>query len=78
MGERCISVVMCLLIVLWVVGSIPHGGPIEQFFIPMVCVILSVGWCIQKNHCCQSKRVAHVVVAAGFLSNCLSGPLPYV
>ena len=38
----------------WVVGSIPHGGPIELFLIPasaprlevtkaMVCVILSVG-----------------------------------
>ena len=37
----------------WVVGSIPHGGPIELLVIPvsgvtktMVCAILSVGWCI--------------------------------
>ena len=38
----------------WVVGSFLHGGPIELFLIPastgvikaMICVILSVGWCI--------------------------------
>ena len=36
----------------WVVGSIPHGGPIELFIVPAsapkigVFVILSVGWCI--------------------------------
>ena len=41
----------------WVVGSILHGGPIELFLVPasapqtgvtkaVVCVILSVGWCI--------------------------------
>ena len=35
-----------------VVGSIPHGGPIELYLIPCsmtgvtgVCAILSVGWC---------------------------------
>ena len=39
------------------VGSILHGGPIELFLVPascsttgvtkaVVCVILSVGWCI--------------------------------
>ena len=36
----------------WVIGSIPHGGPIELFLVPAsapttgvtkVCVILSVG-----------------------------------
>ena len=36
------------LMVQWVVGSIPHGGPTEQFLIPasapqMVCALLSVG-----------------------------------
>ena len=41
----------------WVVGSIHHGGPIELFSRSsqcsttgvtkaVVCVILSVGWCI--------------------------------
>ena len=42
------------LMVRWVVGSILHGGgPIELFLVPatgvtkaVVCVILSVGWCI--------------------------------
>ena len=43
----------------------------------LVCVILSVGWCILKNPCCQSKRVAHVA-AAGFLSRYLNVFLPYV
>ena len=36
------------------------GGPIELFLVPattgvtnaMVCAILSVGWCIEKNPCC--------------------------
>ena len=44
----------------------------------MVCVILSVGWCIQKIPCCYSEKVAHVVAAACFLSCYLNGPLQYV
>ena len=47
-----------LLMVQWVVGSIPQGGPIELFSHvcqcsttgiakAMVCAILSVGWCIR-------------------------------
>ena len=43
----------------------------------MVCAILSVGWCISKNPCCYSERVAYVA-ASGFLFCYLSGPLPYV
>ena len=67
----------------WVFGSIPHGGPIELLCSTTgvtrhVCVILSVGWCILKNPCCYSKRVAHVGVVVAFLFDYLSGPLPYV
>ena len=36
----------------------------------IVCAILSVGWCIYSSSPCEA--------AAGFLSNYLSGPLPYV
>ena len=48
-----------LLMMQWVSGSIPHGGPIELFLDQassphvttgvtktVVCAILSVGWCI--------------------------------
>ena len=41
-----------LLMVQWVVGSIPHGELIELFLVPagvskaLVCAILSVGLCI--------------------------------
>ena len=38
---HCLAVVENLLMVLWVVGSIPCAGPIEV----VVCAILSVGWC---------------------------------
>ena len=31
MGARCSSLVECLFMVWWVVGSIPHGGPIDLF-----------------------------------------------
>ena len=42
------------LMVLWVVGSIPHCGPIELCLVSasagltkaMECAILSMGWCI--------------------------------
>ena len=33
-GTRCSSVAEHPLLVQWVVGSIPHGGPIELFFVP--------------------------------------------
>ena len=45
---------------------------------PVFCAILSGGWCIKETPCCKSERVAHVVEAAGFISRCLSGILPYV
>ena len=48
-----------LLMVQWVLGSIPHGGPIALFLIPdssqcsitgitkaVVCAIVSLEWCI--------------------------------
>ena len=44
-GARCSSVVECLLMMWWVVESIPCDGPIELFLIPG-CAILSFGWCI--------------------------------
>ena len=53
MGTRCSFVVERLLMVRWVVGSIPRGGPIELFIVPasgltksVICAILSMGWCI--------------------------------
>ena len=51
---RCRSVVEHLLMVRWVIGLIPHGGPTELFLFPadvtktVVCVLLSVGWSILK------------------------------
>ena len=73
------SMVKCLLLVRWVIRSIIHGEPIELFLIPVnvpyygvtyavVCAVLSDG---------AYKRVAHVVVAAGFLSDYLNGLMPY-
>ena len=43
-----------LLLVQWVMRSIPNGGPIKLFLIPattgiikaVVYIVLSVGWCI--------------------------------
>ena len=64
----------------WVVGSIPHGGPIQVNVLQcnkgcgMCCPIRDgayIPWC-------QLERVAHVVAAVGFLSHYLSGPLPYI
>ena len=31
--RRCSSVLECLLMVRWVIRSIPHGGPIELFLV---------------------------------------------
>ena len=36
MGARCISVVDCSLMVQWVIGSIPHGGPIELYLVSAI------------------------------------------
>ena len=33
----------------------------------MVCILLSVEWCIQKFHCCKLQRIAQDMMAAGFL-----------
>ena len=56
MNGGCSSVVEHLLMVWWVVGSIPHGVSIELLFDStsapslcsraVVCAILSEGWCI--------------------------------
>ena len=43
----------------------------------MVCAILSVDVAYKRTLAVISEKVAHVV-AAGFLSRYLSGPLPYV
>ena len=63
----------------WFVGSILHGRPIELFLgpasAPQLVYVLS---CLWDDAYKRSKRVAHVVVAEGFLSHYLSGPLPYV
>ena len=68
----------------WVVGSIIHWAIFHSSQCSMtsvtkavVCAILSVGWCTQKNPYCWSERVAHVA-AAGFISCYLNGSLPYV
>ena len=58
----------------WVVGLIIQRGPMTGVTKAVVCAILSMGWCIKKNPCCYSERVA----AVGFLSRYLNGSLPYV
>ena len=55
--HRHSTTVMIMLIVWWIIGSIPHEGLIELFFLlsqwsttgvtkALVCTILSVGWYI--------------------------------
>ena len=65
----------------WVVGLIPHGGPIELFsFQPLLH-----DWCspvcgmehIKISLSANGKRRAHVVMAAGFLSRYMNGSLSY-
>ena len=61
----------------WIVGSIPHGGPIELFLIPAsasrldyqrLWYVLSCLWGgTYKRFLAANWRVACVVVAAGFL-----------
>ena len=57
----------------WVIGSIPHGGPIELFLVPVsapgMMHIKEPLLLIGKSSPCGSS---------GFLSCYLSGPLPYV
>ena len=39
-GSRCSYVVERVLMVRWVVESIPHSGPIELFFVPASVALL--------------------------------------
>ena len=41
-GVRCNSMVECLLMVRWVIGSIPHSGPTELFFLFQPCSMTGV------------------------------------
>ena len=67
-----------LLIVQWVVGSFPHGGPIKLFLIP--------AWCNKGCTCfpvCVHIKVSLLEIGGsgcnGFpLSYYLNYPLPYV
>ena len=69
----------------WVVGSIPHGGPIELFLVPASAprlvyqrpwYVLSCLWDgAYKITLAANRRVDHVA-ATGFLSRYLNGPLP--
>ena len=43
----------------------------------MVCAILSVDGAYKRTLAGNPKRVTRVVAAVGFLSHCLSSPLPY-
>ena len=73
----------------WVIGSILHGGPIELFLVPSSAPRLLSEWSFtlyltprlwddayKKTLAVISERVVYVV-AAGFFSCYLSGPLPY-
>ena len=57
----------------WTHGAISHSrqGSIAGVTKPRVWTVLPVGWCIEKNLCCQSERVCKIA-AAGFLSYYLS------
>ena len=75
------SVVECPLMMQWVIGSIPHSGLTALFLVPASAPLQMYQRLCNKGygmcyHVC-GERVAHVV-AAGFLSRYLSGPLPYV
>ena len=71
----------------WVVMSILHDGPIELFLVPASARhlvqqkpwhVLSCRWGDAYKRSLASNQVAHVVVAAGFMSRYMNGPLPYV
>ena len=71
----------------WIIGSIPHGVPIEVFLVPAS----AHNWCNKGHVMCYPvcgkmhikepllliERVAHLA-AARFLSHYLSGYLQYV
>ena len=42
MGARCSSLVEYMLMIRWVVRSIPPSGPIEQFFLSNQCSTIDV------------------------------------
>ena len=69
-----------MAVVQWVARSIPHGEPIEQVLIPVSApqlVYKSNGMCYPVCRMVHIKeKVAHVMVAAGFLAHYLSSPLP--
>ena len=59
------------LMLRWVVGSIPHGGPIELFL-----VAASIPWMMHTKYLLLLiERVIYLAVATGFLSRYMSGPL---
>ena len=49
-GVRHSSMVEHLLLVLWVFGSIPHGGPMSYFMFQPVFHEWCVGWCIKNTY----------------------------
>ena len=56
-GMRCSSVVESLLMVQWIIRSIPHGEPTELFLIPA-----SVQHLVKKGHgmCYPVCRMVHI------------------
>ena len=72
-GAVCSSIVEHLLMVWWVIGSIPHGGLIELFLIqasaPQLMHVLSCLWdgIYKRSLAAIQKKVTHDVAAAGFL-----------
>ena len=74
MGARCSSVVERLFMVRWVIGSIPHSGPIELFHVPASAQRLAKQrpWYVLSCGMVHKKATTpkqHVRAAAGFLSN---------
>ena len=74
---RCSSMVEHPLMVQWIIGSIPYGGPIELFLVPAsapwldkqrVWYVLSCLWddAYKRSLAANRKRVAHVVATVGF------------
>ena len=66
------------LMVRWVVGSLHRGGPNcwcneGRGMCYPVCGVLHI-----KEPLLLIERLAHVFAEAGFLSEYLSGPLPYI
>ena len=68
----------------WVVGSIPHGGPIELFLIPTTGVI-GCGMCYPVCGKMHIKEPVQIIRksspcdgSGGYLSRYMNGPLTYV